>query len=70
MTTYPTRTHNEEPEPSSEESIPLDGRDTVGEEMMKDLGRDLKKKGVDRTSSEGVDPEADPGPMPEQFPVS
>jgi len=28
----------EEPEITQEESIPSDGRDAVGEEMMKDLG--------------------------------
>jgi hypothetical protein len=59
-------TPNEEPELSAEESVPLDGKDRKGEEMMEELGRDLKK----RKEGEGVDPEDDPGPLPEQFPVS
>ncbi|MDM0110404.1 hypothetical protein QTH97_36350 [Variovorax sp. J22R24] len=36
---------NEEPELGADESIPLDGKDPKGEEMMKELGRDLKKRG-------------------------
>lgn len=35
---------NEEPELGADESIPLDGKDTEGEEMMKELGRDLSKR--------------------------
>jgi hypothetical protein len=59
---------NDEPEPTAEESVPLDGKDREGEKMMEDLGRDLKKR--KEGEREGGDPEADPGPMPEQFPVS
>jgi hypothetical protein len=54
---------NEEPELGAEESIPLDGTDPVGEEMMKDLGRDKR-------THEGSKGEDDPGPLPEQLPVS
>ncbi len=35
---------NEEPELGAEESIPLDGKDPVGEQMMKELGRDSGKR--------------------------
>ncbi|SFM68339.1 hypothetical protein [Variovorax sp. OV329] len=41
---------NEEPEITQEESVPSDGRDKVGEEMMKDLGR--KKAEQDKESGE------------------
>ena len=34
----------EEPEVTQEESIPNDGRDEVGEEMMEDLGRERAKQ--------------------------
>jgi len=54
---------NEEPELGADESIPLDGTDPVGEEMMKDLGRN--KRADER--AKGQD---DPGPLPEQLPVS
>jgi hypothetical protein len=53
---------NEEPELGADESVPLDGKDPVGEEMMKDLGRDMKKN--------RQEDESDPGPLPEQFPAS
>ncbi|MDM0019048.1 hypothetical protein [Variovorax saccharolyticus] len=52
---------NEEPELGAEESIPLDGKDPEGEEMMKDLGRDETKK---------AGAEEKPDPLPEQFPAS
>ena len=47
----------EEPEVTQEESIPSDGKDEVGEEMMKDLGREraTKESGKDMT---------DPPPRP------
>jgi hypothetical protein len=35
---------NEEPELSSEESVPLDGKDPIGEKMMEELGRDKKAR--------------------------
>lgn len=54
---------NEEPELGADESVPLDGKDPVGEEMMKDLGRE-KAKRLDKGHG------GDPGPLPEQFPVS
>ena len=56
---------NEEPELGAEESIPLDGKDPVGEEMMKALSRDSRKR-----SDESANSEDDPGPLPEQFPAS
>ena len=34
----------DEPEITQEESIPSDGRDEVGEEMMKDLGREKARQ--------------------------
>ena len=55
---------NEEPELGAEESIPLDGKDPVGEQMMKDLGRDCRKSAKERTSGED-----DQGPRPDQFPA-
>ena len=57
---------NEEPELGAEESIPLDGKDPEGEEMMKDLGRDATKT-ASKVSPGG---EEKPGPLPEQFPAS
>lgn len=54
---------NEEPELGADESIPLDGTDPVGEEMMKDLGRS-------KSANARAKGEDDPGPLPEQFPVS
>ena len=60
-----TASGNEEPELGSEESIPLDGKDVVGERMMEDLGRDRKEK------AQEADPSSPPAePMPEQFPTS
>jgi len=56
---------NEEPELGAEESIPLDGKDPIGEEMMKDLGRDSRKR-----SDGSANGENDPGPLPGQFPAS
>lgn len=32
-----TKTTHEEPEPTQEESVPSDGRDTEGEALMKDV---------------------------------
>ncbi|MDM0035678.1 hypothetical protein QTI33_26330 [Variovorax sp. J22P271] len=55
---------NEEPELGAEESVPLDGKDPVGEQMMKDLGRDAGKGAKERTTGE-----EDPGPLPERFPA-
>jgi hypothetical protein len=66
MTTPRKSANNEEPEFGAEESIPLDGTDSEGEEMMKDLGRDLER----RKSGERPGVEGDPGPLPEQFPAS
>ena len=57
---------NEEPELGAEESIPLDGRDPDGEEMMRSLGREMRK----REEGERGAAEDDPGPLPEQFPAS
>ncbi|MDN8615779.1 hypothetical protein [Variovorax ginsengisoli] len=57
---------NEEPELGAEESIPLDGKDPVGEQMMKELGRDSGKRADQHAKEE----EGDPGPLPEQFPAS
>lgn len=54
---------NEEPDLGADESIPLDGKDPVGEQMMKDLGREKEKR-----SREGE--EDDPGPLPEHLPAS
>ena len=34
---------NEEPEITQEESVPLDGKDEVGEKMMEELGREKSK---------------------------
>jgi hypothetical protein len=31
---------NEEPEPDAEESVPSDGKDELGEQMMEELGRE------------------------------
>lgn len=54
---------DDEPEIGFEESIPLDGRDPVGEQMIEDLGRHRRQS--DETPSS---PPAEP--MPEQLPVS
>lgn len=45
--TSPPTPSKEEPEITQEESIPSDGRDEVGEDMMKELGRERveRKKG-------------------------
>ena len=76
------RTGNEEPELGAEESVPLDGKDPVGEQMMEDLGRERRKEDPQRRPGSGTQPDeareaaaqkergADPGPMPEQLPVS
>ena len=59
---------NEEPELGAEESVPLDGTDPVGEKMMEDLGRERKEG---RAAAGGASAaEDDPGPLPEQLPVS
>jgi hypothetical protein len=34
----------EEPTPAAEESIPSDGKDEKGEEMMEELGRERREK--------------------------
>ena len=54
---------DEEPEIGFEESIPLDGKDPVGEKMIEDLGRH-------REQPEKVPPQPPADPMPEQLPVS
>jgi hypothetical protein len=41
----------EEPEITQEESIPSDGRDEVGEEMMKDLAREEADRKGETTKS-------------------
>lgn len=41
---------NDEPEITQEESIPSDGKDEKGEEMMEDLGRD-RARDADPASS-------------------
>ena len=66
---------NEEPELGNEESVPLDGKDRVGEEMMDDLGReraagDRSSGGAKQPAGPGGRGEDDPGPLPEQLPVS
>jgi hypothetical protein len=33
---------NDEPEVSTDESVPLDGKDPVGEKMMEGLGSEMK----------------------------
>jgi hypothetical protein len=35
---------SDEPELSSEESVPSDGKDEVGEKMMEELGRERRQK--------------------------
>lgn len=35
--------HDEEPEPSHEEDIPLDGRDEEGEAMIRDLPKPVER---------------------------
>lgn len=55
-----TKPASDEPEISSDESVPIDGKDPVGEKMMDDLG---KERGVKKS-------EADSEPMPKEFPVS
>jgi hypothetical protein len=46
MTSTPKHSPHEEPEVTQEESVPTDGRDTEGEELMKDVGnRKLQDKG-------------------------
>jgi hypothetical protein len=80
MNTPRKQIDNEEPELGADESVPLDGKDPVGEGMMKDLGRDMKRnreaaEGFRRSRSgesdeSGKEDEDDPGPLPEQFPAS
>lgn len=55
--------NNDEPELGADESVPLDGKDPVGEKMIEELGRERRKDKAD-------DRDADPGPLPEQLPVS
>jgi len=43
----------EEPEITQEESVPSDGKDEVGEEMMKDLGREKARRKEDQGGREG-----------------
>ena len=54
---------NDEPEIAFEESVPLDGKDPVGEKMIEELGQTHP----DRTEPKKEPP---PEPMPEQLPVS
>jgi hypothetical protein len=56
---------NEEPELGAEESIPLDGKDPVGEQMMEELGRDSRE-----SAKKGTSGEDDQGSLPEHFPAS
>jgi hypothetical protein len=44
MTPNEAETHNEEPRPTQEESVPSDGRDVDGEEMMKSVRNDQLKE--------------------------
>ena len=52
----PNRPVKEEPEVTQEESIPSDGKDEVGEEMMKDLGRERAKKEFREYGKDMTDP--------------
>ncbi|OUM02731.1 hypothetical protein [Variovorax sp. JS1663] len=63
MSTDSPQRKDDEPEIGFEESIPLDGRDPVGEKMIEDLGRDGEHPGK-------VPPSPPAEPMPEQLPVS
>ena len=56
---------NEEPELGAEESIPLDGKDPVGEQMMEELGRDSRE-----SAKKGTRGEDDQGSLPEHYPDS
>jgi len=47
----------EEPEVTQEESIPSDGRDEVGEQMMEDLGREKARR---EAQQKGPDKPAQP----------
>jgi len=58
---------NEEPELGSEESVPLDGTDPIGEKMIDELGRE---RASSKEPSKEDDGPADGEPMPEQFPAS
>lgn len=64
MTDTRKQPNNEEPELGADESIPLDGKDPVGEKMIEELGRKSSTKEPDS------DPDTKPGPLPEQLPVS
>jgi hypothetical protein len=39
---------NEEPEPAQEESVPSDGKDSKGEQMMEELGRERRQQEQDK----------------------
>lgn len=40
--------YKDEPEVTQEESVPLDGKDSVGEEMMEKLGAERRQQQEDR----------------------
>ncbi len=63
MNTSRKHPNNDEPDLGADESVPLDGKDPVGEKMMEELGREKAKRAE-------KDDAADPGPLPEQFPLS
>jgi hypothetical protein len=56
---------NEEPEITNEESVPSDGKDPEGEDMIDELGKSDAGKKLDQ-----VAPAPGAEPMPEQLPVS
>jgi len=59
---------NDEPDLGADESIPLDGKDPVGEKMIEELGR--KSPSESESRSEPDSEKTDPGPLPKQLPVS
>lgn len=44
----PSPRYKDEPEVTQEESVPLDGKDPVGEEMMEKLGAERRQQQEDR----------------------
>ncbi len=44
----PSPRYKDEPEVTQEESVPLDGKDSVGEEMMEKLGAERRQQQEDR----------------------
>ncbi|VWX63636.1 conserved hypothetical protein [Burkholderiales bacterium 8X] len=67
------RPGNEEPQITNEDSVPLDGKDPVGEKMMDELGKDRRRNDeqpAEKATEDKVPPQPHADPLPKRMPIS